>query len=227
MQDAMKRDQEAGGTKPSAPDVVRDGLRKAILDGELRSGIQLRQDELAERFGVSRIPVREALRQLETEGLVSLLPNRGAIVASQSLDEVLELLDIRIALETRALKLAIPNMVEDDLEAAAQTLASYDAEPRAEAWGQMNWRFHWTLYAPCHRPKLLSMIETNYGQVGRYLRLQVSLASGKERPQRDHLAILEACRGGAVDKAVALLEEHIQHTQKSLAAAVRRGRTPL
>src|SRR6266480_5545786 len=82
-------------SKSSAPDVVRDGLRKAIFDGDLVAGTQLRQDEIASRFGTSRIPVREALRQLESEGLVIFHPNRGAVVKGLSLEDVLEMLDIR------------------------------------------------------------------------------------------------------------------------------------
>jgi DNA-binding GntR family transcriptional regulator len=205
----------------SAPDLVRDGVRKAIFEGRLESGTQLRQDELAERYGTSRIPVREALRQLEAEGLVTIHPNRGAVVSSISLDDVLEMLEIRIALECRALRLAIPNMADVDLEAAADILKSYDAEPHPRKWGEMNWQFHKTLYAPSNRPKLIAMIEANYGHVGRFIRVQVSLAAGKERPQREHYAMLDACRRGDVAGAARMLEEHIIHTQKSLVAAAR------
>ena len=205
----------------STPQVVSDQLRKAIFSGAIEPGAQLRQDELAERYGTSRIPVREALRQLEAEGLVIIQPNRGAVVSSLSLEEVLEMLEIRIALECRALKLSIPNMVDEDLNRAAELLKSYDSEPQPQKWGEMNWNFHRTLYAPCDRPKLIAMIEANYGHVGRFTRLQVSLAAGKERPQSEHYGLLDACRTGNVNKAVSLLEEHIVHTQKSLMAAAR------
>ncbi len=211
------------GRVASTPDLVRDALRKAIFSGELAAGMQLRQDELASRFGTSRIPVREALRQLESEGLVTLHPNRGAAVSSVSLEDVLELLEIRIGLECRALKLAIPNMVDADLDSAAEILGGYDNEPEPQKWGEMNWRFHETLYVPCNRPKLLSMIELNYGHVSRFVRLQVSLAAGKQQPNREHWAILDACRAGDANTAIKLLEEHIVHTQKSLAAAMRHG----
>ncbi|SDR24352.1 transcriptional regulator, GntR family [Rhizobiales bacterium GAS191] len=210
--------------KVSAPDLVRDLLRRAILDGEFSSGEQLRQEELADRFGTSRIPVREALRQLEAEGLVNLHPNRGAVVSALSLDDVLEMLEIRIALECRALRLAVPNMVDSDFDAATKILKTYDKEPRPQKWGEMNWRFHDTLYAPCNRLKLLAMIEANYGHVSRFIRTQVSLASGKEGPQREHYQILETCQRGDADRAAKLLEEHIVHTQKSLMAASRRAR---
>ena len=76
-------------SKRSAPELVRDGLRDAILAGSIGEGTQLRQDQLAEQFGMSRIPVREALRQLEAEGLVKIEPNKGAIVTSLSIALVL------------------------------------------------------------------------------------------------------------------------------------------
>ncbi len=214
----------AAGTneaRKSAPELVRDGLRSAILEGKYSEGQQLRQDELAEEFGTSRIPVREALRQLESEGLVELQTNKGAVVKGLSLEDVLELLDIRIALECRALKLAIPDMAVEDADAAEAILTEYDAAPDPATWGEMNWRFHWTLYSACNRPKLLGMIESNYGHVSRFIRRQVSMAVGKARPQHDHYELLRLCREGAAEQAVALLEKHIEQTQKSLRAALR------
>lgn len=220
MAEQMK--QKLRESPASAPLQVSEKLRKEIYSGKVPAGAQLRQDDLAERYGVSRIPVREALRQLEAEGLVTFHPNRGAVVTSLSLDEVLEMLEIRIALECRALRLAVPNMIDVDFEAAGKILKAYDRERRVAAWGEMNWRFHSTLYAPANRPKLLAMIEANYGHVGRFLREQVSLAAGKERPQKEHYQILDACKEGDVDKAARLLEDHITYTQKSLIAAHRR-----
>jgi DNA-binding GntR family transcriptional regulator len=207
--------------RKSAPEMVRDGLRDAILGGKYVEGQQLRQDELAEQFGTSRIPVREALRQLEGEGLVQLQANKGAIVKGVSIDDVLELLDIRIALECRALKLAIPNMAVEDLDVAEEILARYEEAPDPATWGEMNWKFHWTLYSPCNLPKLLSMIESNYGHVSRFTRRQVSLATGKAKPQQDHVELLRLCREGDTERAVNLLEKHIERTQKSLRAATR------
>ncbi|MQB46173.1 GntR family transcriptional regulator [Rhizobium sp. ICMP 5592] len=208
--------------RKSAPELVRDGLREAILAGAYEEGQQLLQDELAEQFGTSRIPIREALRQLEGEGLVELHANKGAVVKGLSVEDVLEMLDIRIALECRALKLAIPNMAVEDLEAAEQILTAYEEISDPAAWGEMNWRFHWTLYCPCDRGKLLAMIESNYGHVSRFTRRQVSLATGKAKPQQDHAELLRLCREGEADAAVALLEKHIEQTQKSLRAAMRR-----
>lgn len=227
VNDSARRSSAEQDIRGSTPDTVREGLRRAIFAGDLVPGAQLRQDELAEQFGTSRIPVREALRQLEAEGLVKLQPNRGAVVSSLSLEEVLELLDIRIALECMALKFAIPNMVDSDLAAAAQILKDYDAAREPQRWGEFNWRFHEALYAPCGRKKLLAMIEANYGHVGRFTRLWVSLAAGKERPQSEHRELVKACRAGKVNAAVKLLEQHITHTKKSLMAAARQRATGL
>ncbi|WP_245301845.1 GntR family transcriptional regulator [Bradyrhizobium sp. LTSP885] len=202
---------------------MREALRRAISSGELAPGLQLRQDELAERFGTSRIPVREALRQLEAEGFVTILPNRGAVVSDLSIDEVVELLEIRIALECHALRLAIPAMGEMDLDEATKILRSYDREPDPAQWGAFNWTFHATLYAPCNRPRLLTMIEANYGHVGRFTRALVSRATGKERPQREHYRLLELCREGETEKAIRLLREHIEQTQKTLRSAQRQA----
>lgn len=209
--------------KRSAPDIVRDGLRQAINDGQFVAGDQLRQDEIAGRFGTSRIPVREALRQLESEGLVTLQANRGAVVAGVSLEDVLELLDIRIGLECRALKLAIPNMAAEDFEALDEMLEHYGAESLPRRWSEMNETFHFTLYAPCRRPKLMALIRSTWEQIGRFTRTQVSLTTGRDRPLREHRDLLAACRKGRVPAATRLLEEHVGETQKSLVAAAQRG----
>lgn len=220
LQRPVNRATEVGG-KPSAPAMVRYGLRQAILNGEYPSGAQLRQDELAERFGTSRIPVREALRQLEAEGLVTIEANKGATVTTLSLQEVLELFDIRIALECRALQLAIPSMIDTDFEVAETILQGYTSSDDPKLWGEANWAFHSALYAPCARPKLLGMIESNYGHVDRFTRLNVSRAAGKDRPLREHWELLNHCRSGSAVKAAALLQEHIAYSQKSLVAASR------
>ncbi len=212
-----------GSDKLSAPEMVRDGLRQAIFDGTFEAGEQLRQDELAARFGTSRIPVREALRQLEAEGLVTLVANKGAVVTRLSLDEVQELLDIRIGLECRALKLAIPNMAIEDFEHLDEILRSYDGATTPVTWSDHNELFHFALYDPCRRPRLLSMIRSTWGHIGRFSRAQVSLAAGKERPMQEHRELVALCRTGQLDRAVGLLEEHIGQTQKSLVAAARRG----
>jgi DNA-binding GntR family transcriptional regulator len=207
--------------------MVFTALRAMILDGELQGGEPLRQDDLAARFGTSRIPVREALRQLEAEGLVDYHPRRGAVVSRISLAEALEMFDIRIALECRALRLALPAMSEDDFAVLAQICDAYDAcDPAADIaeWGRLNQQFHAALYAACERPRLTALIRANIDNAARFVRVQTSRAYGLDRPRREHRAILAACRAGDAKLAVRLLEEHITHAQKALGASVRHSR---
>jgi DNA-binding GntR family transcriptional regulator len=205
----------------TAPNVIYNNLKADILSGKLAGGYQLRQSEVAERFGISRIPVREALRQLDAEGLVSIQPRRGAVVSTISITEALEMLDIRLALDCRALRLAIPNMTDDDLDRAEQIIEVSEKSTDPAEWPDLNWQFHATLYAPADRPLLFEMIEQTFRKTARFMRIQVSKATGKVRPQAEHREILKACRIGDVEKAVKLLDGHISYAQKVFAATVR------
>lgn len=202
--------------------VVYSALKQRIVNGELSGGAALKQDELAREFGVSKIPVREALRQLEQDNLVEFRPRRGAVVTSLSADDLAAILDVRIALECRALELAIPNMVEDDFVVAGKILDEYSQEVEAEQWSHLNLRFHRCLYAPSGNGHLLNYIRELQERMGAFLRMKVSMATGLERPHAEHLALLDACRARQVDTAVAILRTHIEHTQREVAAHFRR-----
>ena len=107
---------KASNRHRTAQDMVAEGLRQGILNGVLESGQPLRQEQIAGDFGVSKSPVREALRQLAGEGLVTFSPHRGAVVSKISYEEAREITEIRISLESLALRLAVPNITEEDLE---------------------------------------------------------------------------------------------------------------
>jgi DNA-binding GntR family transcriptional regulator len=200
-------------------DAVCDELRRLILEGALGVGQQLRQEDLAKRFGVSRIPVREALGRLAAEGLVEHFANRGSVVANRSVDDLLETLDIRIALETRAVRLAIPNYTPKDLKAAREILREYDRSEHPRRWSELNLEFHMALYRPCGRPRLLKLVEEVARGVSLHLRQYISHTVGRKDPQAEHKAILRACAGGDADLAATLVERHIEHTKSSLLAA--------
>jgi DNA-binding GntR family transcriptional regulator len=212
-------DTEAVRRRRTTPGMVADVLRDAIMRGVLRGGQPLRQDELAAQFGLSRIPVREALRQLEGEGLVTVNPHRGAVVSTLSSDELQEICEIRGALETMALRLAIPHLDEETLAHAEAILVETDRETDVlEHWSKNNWRFHSTLYLPAHRPRLLAMIKNLHDTIDRYLRLHVSILNYKAKGQEEHWQLLDACRRRDTAAAVALLEQHIQTVAVLLAA---------
>ncbi len=216
------RPASAAERAPAASSAVHRALRAEILEGRVEGGAPLRQDEIAERFGVSKIPVREALRRLESEGLVEFRPRRGAIVRQLPDAEVLELIDVRLALECRALELAVPQMIEQDLRLARQIQADYARETDRTRWSELNLRFHHALLEPCANHTLLSLLANIEQRMGAVTRLRVTRISGLDRPVKEHEAILEACAAGDTAAAVAQLRAHIETTRKEFAAFLRR-----
>ncbi|KAF1048465.1 MAG: putative D-xylose utilization operon transcriptional repressor [Herbaspirillum frisingense] len=206
------------------PQIIRDQLRYEILNGTLPAGMQLRQDALAERFHTSRLPVREALRQLESEGLVTYRRNRGAVVAGMDVHQLCEIMDIRIALECHAARIAVPNMVQRDFAHLQEILDLYNASDSVAEWGEYNRRFHLALCAPANNTKLRRLIEEFCLNTDRYTHEMMSLATGKEAPQADHYDILEACRQRDAARVAALLERHIMETKNNLLATERMKR---
>jgi DNA-binding GntR family transcriptional regulator len=202
----------------STPDLIADALREAILRGIFKEGQSLRQDEIATQFGVSRIPVREALRQLEAEGLVTLHLNRGATVSVLSPAEAQEICEIRMALETTAIQLAIPKLAESDLQKAAVIVEATDQTTDVAQWARFNWEFHATLYTPADRPRLLTMIKTLHANIDRYVRLQMEKMNYLERSQKEHYQLLDACRQRDTKAAVKLLKRHIKTAGEQLVA---------
>src|SRR5258707_7877836 len=118
--------------RQSLTSAVADKLRDQIIRGEIPEGAQLRQDAIASQFQVSRIPVREALRQLDAEGLIAIVPNRGAIVPALSPDDIEELFSIRALLEPEVLKQSIPHLIEEDFSQAEAILRRYVSELNRE-----------------------------------------------------------------------------------------------
>lgn len=200
--------------QPSAPDVIANVLRQAIVSGVLKGGAQLRQSEVAADFGVSVIPVREALRQLVAEGFVVLHRNKTAIVAEVSTDEIRELFDLRVALETLLLAEAVPHMSDADIAKAATFQTALENETDHNEWGRWNWLYHEALYKPAGRARTLSIVENINSHVDRVIRLQMSLVGGTSKPRREHGAILQACRKRDAEKAVSLLRQHIRGVEK-------------
>ncbi len=134
----------------------------------------------------------------------------------QSIPQLIDMLDIRVALETRALRLAIPNMEQSDFDKARNILALYQANELPHGWSMMNSEFHMCLYEPCQRPKLLELIEETSGSFSRLSKARVSFVTGREVPQAEHFDILKACEARNIKRAVSLLEKHIERTQHVL-----------
>lgn len=209
-------------------DRIASELRERIFRGELAGGLPLRQEQIAEEFGVSRIPVREALSRLEAEGLVVRSHNRGCTVATLSFADLLESVEIRKALECAALRLAVPKLTAKDAARAEDILARYARATRPDEWTELNLEFHLTLYRPSGMPRILRMIEEIVRGTNRYLRVYISSVAGRDVPMEEHRAILDAAKAGDTRRAVRLLEAHIERTRRMLAdnAAAAGARSP-
>lgn len=197
-------------------DAITHELRELILAGTIGVGVQLKQEALARRFGVSRLPIREALKRLEVEGLIRHVARQGSVVAAKSIDDLVETLDIRIALESRALRLAIPQLTEADFEAARDVLRRYEASEVPREWAELNLEFHTVLYRACKRPTLMKMIADTVKGIDVHLRVLLSHSVGRKSSIDEHSEILDACEVRDIPLAIALLEAHIEHTQTAL-----------
>jgi len=189
-----------------------DAIRERILRGRYAEGKPLRQDKIGVELGVSRIPVREALRQLEAEGLVTFNPHRGAVVSVLSLKQIGELYELRADIECDLLRRAIPNMTAEDHARAQEVLDSYEQAFRSgqvAVWGALNWKFHSTLYAPADRALTMSIVHRLHHHSDRYSRMQLALTHGESRARTEHRAIAAAAKKKDISKAVRLLREHI------------------
>jgi len=200
---------------------IYHALRQQILSNQLSANQQLRQDDIASQFGVSKIPVREALRQLAADGLVEFKPRRGAFVTELTEDDILENLEIRQALETHALAMAIPNMTHNDFQQANAILQEYQHATDMQQWSELNRRFHLCLYAPCGLPKLIGMLQEIKARNQSFITLQITHFSGFERAHEEHVEILQACKNNDTERGVALLKQHIEHTKKEVMAHFR------
>jgi DNA-binding GntR family transcriptional regulator len=198
---------------------VGDELRRRILDGSFKSGFQLRQDALAEEFGVSRIPIREALVQLESEGLVRILPHKGAIVSELSIAEIDELFELRVLLEPRLLAASAPHLTAEDFRQLHVILDDYNAEIKAMhvgRWGELNTQFHMLMYRHAEKPRSLALVGNLLLDCDRHARIQLSLDNNTDRAHREHTELVAFCETGRVADACALLASHIDHAGKSL-----------
>lgn len=201
-----------------------DELRRKIVSGELPEGFQLRQDALAAEFGISRIPVREALVQLEGEGLVRIVPRKGAVVSELSIAEISELFTLRGLLEPLLLKKSAPKLTPEDFAELDIILAEYTAELQSQhlaRWGELNTRLHDLLLSRAEQPRTAAIVAGLLQQTDRYTRLQLSLSTEScQRAEEEHGELVRLCKIGDVRGAAALLKRHIDHACKELEAFV-------
>ena len=195
-------------------------LRQRILSGELRGGQPIRQEQIAQEMGVSRIPLREALKQLEAEGFVTIAPHKGAVVSTLSAAEAEELFALRLQLEAWLLRDAIPKMREADFAHLDEIIDESRAPDNLARWGELNWQFHEALYRPAGRPLSLRFLKRIHDNLDRYLRLQIAITRDWDRAYRDHQDLVALSRERNVEAALSLLENHILGTAKALSSTL-------
>jgi DNA-binding GntR family transcriptional regulator len=213
--------------RQSVPETLRESLQERILSGEIREGDWLIQDAIAEEYDVSRMPVREALRQLEACGLVLMRTHRGAIVTSIPTEQVEELFELRAALECEVLRRALASMTDRDIAEARTLLSQLDAsygQGDIGSWGRLNWAFHRRLYEPAGRIQTLNILQGINLQIERYVRLHLLLTQGADEAVREHRELLRLCAARATEDAVAYLRQHILGTGRNLLSALRAHR---
>lgn len=184
-------------------------LAERIIRGEIAPDARLRQDHIAEEFGTSHVPVREAFRRLEAQGLAINLPRRGVRVASFDLKEVREVAEMRAALEGLALRHAAQHLTSAILDAAEEATREGDAAADVYAWEEANRRFHRLILAPCDMARLLAAIDDLHAASARFL-FSAWQSGWEKRTDHDHRAILAALRQGRPDEAAAILQKHVQ-----------------
>ena len=198
---------------------VADHLRAEILASRLAPGTELGEAILAGSLGISRGPVREALWQLAAEGLVTIVPRRGAVVKTLTRQEFLDAYQVREALESLAIKLAVPRLTETDkgeLRRMCERMESEAAAGNTERFFEINHDFHSLLVRASGNQKLEEMHAHLIVQMGRLLKKSVDLRGGVERSAAEHRDILAAVEAGDPVLAARLLEEHIEVPQRVL-----------
>ncbi len=200
----------------SAGGLVFEALRRAIIEGELKDGDPLRQDEIARLFHTSRIPVREAITMLEQQGLVKNHRFKGAVVVGLSVTEASEIFDFRCIIDAHVIRAAVPHMTPALIAEARAICAAFASSSDPMHWGNLNRAFHLTLYQASNLPFHLGTLTNAMDRLDRYVRAQLLLTDGHARANAEHLEILDACARGDANAAADLTVAHIRGAQQGL-----------
>lgn len=195
----------------STANEVAERLRASILAGEHQAGTPLRQDALARQLGVSKIPLREALQQLNGQGLFTARSNRGVSIRSLEVPEAEEIFALRLSLEPMLLKRAIHMHTIVDVAEAELALTSTEL-PTAV----LNWRFHRALYRPSGWDRALAIVESLHLSVAPYLTHYMHDLDGAAIADTEHLELLDHYRNHRTAEAVEVLRDHLTHASKAL-----------
>jgi DNA-binding GntR family transcriptional regulator len=208
------------GAGPVASHRIADALRAAILDGSYRPGMRIRQEDIAARSGASRIPVREALRMLQAEGLVTLVANSGAWVTRLTLAECAELYQVRERLEPLLLRASMPGLDDAAVDRMADLAAAMErADGDVDAFLRADREFHLASYAAATAGETSRIIGRLWNTTQHYRREFTKLAAHRDRlgvTHLEHRLLLDCVRRGDADDAERVLVMHVRRTRLEL-----------
>ena len=205
-------------------DVVFKTIRQAILTGELKPGERLMEIHLANKLGVSRTPIREAIRQLELEGLVIMVPRKGAQVASITEKSLTDVLEVRLALEKLAVELACKRISYEQKETLKQALDSFEQavnNKEASEIAKADVVFHDAIFAATGNMRLGQMVNNLAEQMYRYRFEYIKDEGGRQRLIEEHKKIFDAVVSGDVVAATKEISVHIKNQEDSIIQLIR------
>lgn len=207
---------------------IADRLREDVLSGRLAAGERVSQEGLAELYAVSRVPVRDALRILHAEGLVSADPRFGTTVAPLSATDLDELYEMRVALEPATSRLATPQLRESDLEAMRARVEDMRAsEPASAAWFEAHAAFHRALNDRSGRPRMCALVDSLRAQTERYVRAYQELEWPDAELLADHERILAAAEEGDPERVADVVRDHLQIVRERMHRHLEGTRAPI
>lgn len=211
-------------------EIVFETIRNAIISGNLKPGERLMEVQLAESLGVSRTPVREAIRKLELEGLVVMLPRKGAFVADLSVKDLTEVLEIRAALEGLAAGLASVRIDQEELEELEIKAIKFNKAVEnddIEAIILTDFEFHDAMFRASRNERLIQLNNNLREQVQRFREIYHKKVNKSKQTSKEHYEIVEAISNRDIDKAERLARKHIENAEKSILKVMEEKRSKL
>lgn len=207
-------------------EVVFESLREAIIQGTLKPGERLMELQLAEELGVSRTPVREAIRKLELEGFVVMVPRKGAYVAGITFKDITEVFEVRIALESLAAGLAAERITDEELDKLERSVVQIGEVMNSDidALAKFDHEFHKVIYQASRNKRLQAIILNLQEQIQRFRMTTLSQPGRMRLALEEHKKIVDAISERNVELASALAGEHITNAENSLLSAIEEER---
>jgi DNA-binding GntR family transcriptional regulator len=206
---------------------VVEEIRSRIVSGDLPAGTRIDQQALSEELGISRMPVREALRRLAAEGFVELISHRGALVTKLSDAEIIEIYEMRAVLQGLAARLAVPNFTDQHLEALPDLLEKMETTTELGTWVDLNRTFHDVIELPCGAQRLLSLIERLAQQCAPYVQIALHYLEARKSTAQEHREIYDACLARDADVLEHAVRRHLsawgRHVARYVQPAGRKG----